>query len=49
MPQFRLKTVPIIEALVLGNGDYLMVKDGAPVTVPKAEFESLYEAVPQQG
>lgn len=48
MPTFCPKTVPTVEALVLGNGDYVMVKDGVPVTVPKAEFEGLYEAVPSQ-
>jgi hypothetical protein len=42
MAIYELIENPKIDALQLGTGDYLYVKDGNPVTLPKAEFEAKY-------
>ncbi len=42
MAIYELIENPKIDALQLKNGDYLYVKDGEPVTLPKAEFEAKY-------
>jgi hypothetical protein len=46
MPQFRQKNTPTIEALILPTGDYVVIKAGAPITIPKAQFEAEFEPVP---
>lgn len=42
MVLYELIENPKVDALMLKNGDYLYVKDGEPVTLPKAEFEAKY-------
>jgi hypothetical protein len=43
MALYELIENPKVDALVIPKtGDYLFIKDGDPVTLPKAEFEAKY-------
>lgn len=46
MPLYRLKSVAEFEALVLADGNYTFVTNGKLTTMPKAQFEAMYEPVP---
>lgn len=43
MALYKPKNVQAIDALELPDGTYAFVKDGKLVSLPKAEFDALYE------